>query len=60
MPERDLNMRLALWCPDVAAIRCALVDLGFVQRARMVYRRVVPIRDAASAEDAVPREGVEP
>jgi hypothetical protein len=52
VPERDLNMRLALWYPDVATIRRALVDLGLVQRARMVYWRVAPIRDA------VPPEGV--
>ena len=42
--ERDLNMRLALWFPDVATIRRALVDLRLAERAEMVYRRSVPRR----------------
>ena len=40
--ERDLNMRLALWFPDVATIRRALVDLRLAERTEMVYRRSVP------------------
>ncbi len=42
--ERDLNMRLALWFPDVATIRRALVDLRLAERTEMVYRRSVPRR----------------
>ena len=42
--ERDLNMRLALWFPDVATIRRALIDLRLAQRDEMVYRRSVPRR----------------
>lgn len=42
--ERDLNMRLALWFPDVATIRRALVDLKLAERTEMVYRRSVPRR----------------
>lgn len=42
--ERDLNMRLALWFPDVATIRRALVDLKLAERSEMVYRRSVPRR----------------
>lgn len=42
--ERDVNMRLALWHPDVATIRRALSDLGFVRRDGMTYRRAVPRR----------------
>ena len=42
--ERDLNMRLALWFPDVATIRRALVDLRLAERNEMVYRRSVPRR----------------
>jgi hypothetical protein len=42
--ERDVNMRLALWHPDVATIRRAFVDYGFVTRVGMVYRRAVPVR----------------
>jgi hypothetical protein len=37
--ERDLNMRLALWHPDVAALRRYLVDAGLVERSGMTYRR---------------------
>ena len=46
VPERNVNMRLALWHPDVATIRRAFVDLGFVRRDQMVYRRTVPARSA--------------
>jgi len=42
--ERDVNMRLALWHPDVATIRRALADLGLVRREGMTYRRAVPPR----------------
>ncbi len=42
--ERDVNLRLALWHPDVATIRRGLVDLGFVRRDGMTYRRAVPRR----------------
>jgi hypothetical protein len=41
--ERDVNMRLALWHPDVATIRRAMVDLRFVTREGMTYRRAVPL-----------------
>ena len=37
--ERDLNLRLALWHPDVAALRRYLVDAGLVERSGMTYRR---------------------
>ena len=37
--ERDLNMRLALWHPDVAALRRYLVDDGLAERSGMTYRR---------------------
>ncbi len=42
--ERDVNMRLALWHQDVATIRRAVVDLGFVRRDGMSYRRAAPPR----------------
>ncbi len=45
--ERDVNMRLALWHPDVATIRRALADLGLVRRDGMTYRRAVPLRTDA-------------
>lgn len=37
--ERDLNLRLALWHPDVAALRRYLVDVGLAERSGMTYRR---------------------
>jgi DNA-binding HxlR family transcriptional regulator len=36
--ERDVNMRLALRHPDVAALRRYLVDEGLVQRVQGIYR----------------------
>jgi len=42
--ERDVNMRLALWNPDVATLRRAFVEHGFVSREGMRYRRAVPPR----------------
>ena len=42
--ERDLNMRLALWYPDVATIRRAFIDLRLAGRVGAVYRRSVPRR----------------
>ena len=39
--ERDLNMRLALWHPDVATIRRALVDHRLATREGMTYRRSI-------------------
>jgi len=40
--EPDVNMRLAIWNPDVSALRRYLVDSGFVTRDGIVYRRVSP------------------
>jgi hypothetical protein len=42
LDERDLNMRLALWHPDVAALRRYLVDAGLAERSGMTYRRSAP------------------
>jgi hypothetical protein len=47
--EREVNMRLALWHPDVAALRRYLVDAELVTRAGMVYRRAVPLPDRPDA-----------
>ena len=46
LDERDLNMRLALWHPDVAALRRYLVDAGLAERSGMTYRRSVAVLDA--------------
>jgi hypothetical protein len=47
--ERDVNMRLALWHPDVAALRRYLVDAGLVVRSGMLYRRAVPLPERLDA-----------
>lgn len=44
VPERDLNMRLALLFPDPATLRRALVDAGLARREGMTYQRAVPAR----------------
>jgi hypothetical protein len=38
-PEREVNQRLALFHPDVAALRRDLVDMGLVTRSSGSYRR---------------------
>lgn len=38
-PEAEVNQRLALWHPDVAALRRDMVDAGLMTRAGGVYRR---------------------
>jgi hypothetical protein len=46
--ERDVNMRLALWHPDVAALRRYLVDAHLVTRDGMTYRRAFPVESAGA------------
>jgi hypothetical protein len=52
--EKEVNQRLALFHPDVAALRRYLVDEGYVERDASVYRR----RDARPElrSPAAPRE----
>ncbi|MEX1173471.1 MAG: DUF2087 domain-containing protein [Chloroflexota bacterium] len=38
-PEAEVNMRLALFHPDVATIRRGMVDAGLVTREAGQYRR---------------------
>ncbi|HEY7937426.1 MAG TPA: DUF2087 domain-containing protein [Candidatus Limnocylindrales bacterium] len=38
-PEKEVNMRLALVHPDVAALRRYLVDANLMARSNGVYRR---------------------
>jgi hypothetical protein len=38
-PEKEVNMRLALVHPDVAALRRYLVDAGLMTRSQGIYRR---------------------
>ena len=38
-PEKEVNQRLALFYPDVAALRRSMVDGGLLTRADGLYRR---------------------
>ena len=40
-PEKEVNQRLALFHPDVAALRRYLVDDGYVTREAGLYRRAI-------------------
>ena len=46
--EKEVNMRLAMVHPDVAALRRYLVDGGLMTREAGIYRRATPM----AAEDA--------
>jgi hypothetical protein len=46
--ERDLNLRIARWNPDPAALRRYLVDARLAERDRGVYRRAIPVRGASA------------
>ncbi len=43
--EKQVNMRLALLHPDVAALRRYLVDGGLMTRAGGIYRRARPLAE---------------
>ena len=43
--EKEVNMRLALLHPDVAALRRYLVDGGWMTRAAGIYRRARPLSE---------------
>lgn len=43
--ENEVNMRLALLHPDVAALRRYLVDGGLMTRAGGIYRRARPLAE---------------
>lgn len=45
--EREVNMRLALLHPDVAALRRYLVDGGLMTREAGIYRRARPVEAVA-------------
>ena len=43
--EKEVNMRLALLHPDVAALRRYLVDGGWMTRGAGIYRRARPVAE---------------
>jgi hypothetical protein len=50
-PEKEVNQRLALFHPDVAALRRYLVDDRYVGRDAGVYRRLGPRLDVPERSD---------
>jgi hypothetical protein len=52
LDERDLNLRLALWHPDVAALRRYLIDAGLAERSGMTYRRSTAAPEAPEAPES--------
>ena len=46
--EKEVNMRLALLHPDVAALRRYLVDGGLMRREAGIYRRTHPRSEDAA------------
>ena len=50
--EKEVNMRLALLHPDVAALRRYLVDGRWMTREAGIYRRARPMASTASIEAA--------
>jgi hypothetical protein len=52
--EKEVNQRLALLHPDVAALRRYLVDGRLMTRDAGIYRRVVPMQTAAPDGQAEP------
>ena len=51
--EKEVNMRLALLHPDVAALRRHLVDGGLMTREAGIYRRAQPMATASTERDPV-------
>jgi hypothetical protein len=62
-PEKEVNQRLALFHPDVAALRRYLYDERYVDRSAGLYRRLGPrpavpaAVDGEQADDAEPATG---
>jgi hypothetical protein len=52
--EREVNQRLALLHPDVAAVRRYLIDGGLMTRDAGIYRRTAPMNDDRTKPDPWP------
>ena len=53
--EKEVNMRLALLHPDVAALRRYLVDGGLMTREAGIYRRTRPMASREPEDTSTPR-----
>ncbi len=56
-PEGEVNQRLALFHPDVAALRRYMVEDGLLTRAAGEYRRVAPAVPGADGGALTPGDG---
>jgi len=56
-PEGEVNQRLALLHPDVAALRRYMVEDGLLTRAAGEYRRVAPAVSGPSGGGKAPGDG---
>jgi len=52
--EKEVNQRLALWYPDVSALRRYLIDAQLMTRDQGIYRRSRPIAVDAARPDPWP------
>jgi hypothetical protein len=52
--EKEVNMRLALLHPDVAALRRYLVDGGLMTRQAGIYRRARPMTETPEGTPEAP------
>jgi hypothetical protein len=52
--EREVNQRLAIWHPDVSALRRYLIDGGLMTRDKGIYRRARPMAPGAVQPDPWP------
>jgi hypothetical protein len=52
--EKEVNMRLALLHPDVAALRRYLVDGGWMTREAGIYRRTRPMASREPEDTSAP------
>ena len=52
--EKDVNVRLALLHPDVAALRRYLIDGGLMTREAGIYRRTRPMASLESEGTSAP------
>jgi hypothetical protein len=55
--EKEVNMRLALLHPDVAALRRYLVDGRWMTRQAGIYRRAAPLAVALTSDSTEPDPG---
>ncbi|HEX5014296.1 MAG TPA: DUF2087 domain-containing protein [Candidatus Limnocylindrales bacterium] len=58
--EKEINQRLALWYPDVSALRRYLIDAGLMTRDQGIYRRAAPLSPDRPRPDPWPEASAAP